>query len=550
MAAKLSVKQPKFSISDLLGKTPAKVQIEIRQAKEFEIGLITGFAAGKTRGICAAAIEHGVRNPGAKILLGRRTYQETINTVKQPFFEMAKPLAEAGWFVRPLRWDYREGTNHAQLANGSQFIFSNLDDPVKFRNEEYSMVVVDQAEEINEELWEVLVARIRWPKVPADHRQAIAAANDNGHNWVWRRFPEFLRTHALDPRRCKLNPSCVFDDPSVEDTSHIVNGQLLPCMTRVFFHGTTLDNKHNLAPKYLAILLSHPMEWQKRFIYATMESSEGRLLPDPVVIDDFQPPAHWPKWRALDHALNSPACCLWLTVNVDERPLNGVNPDAIFVYREYYQDNRSIDQHASAILRRSGTERYHGEVMDRSAFQLTQSRQGGIRVSIADVYREESGGKIMWAPSIGEPFVRVERIITAHNRGLVVAKSCKHLIKQMPEYYAEASKSSGIYKIVNKSDFHAVDALGYGVMIIPINARNEFFEPQEDRPDYLKRSGVDEATYRHNLAEWKRFKAAEEKQLDLSHPFDMIKAQEFWGEEGDPEITGDYDPLYGGSSAR
>jgi terminase large subunit-like protein len=542
---KIQVAQRRFKRSDLLGNTPAKIQNDLAGAREFELGLITGFAAGKTRGICAAAIEHGVRYPKAKVLLGRKTYQETVNTVKQPFFEMGKVLADAGWFTRPLKWDYREGTNHAQLANGSQFIFSNLDDPVKFRNEEYSMVIVDQAEEINQELWEVLIARIRWPYVPADARQAIAAANDNGHNWVWRRFVDEPGKHAVDEARCLVDPFCMFRAGHPDDDD--VPRPWLPCATRRFFHGTTLDNKHNLAPKYLSILLSHPAEWQKRFIYATMESSEGRLLPDPTVVDDFTPPAHWPKWRALDHALNSPACCLWLTVNVDPTAVRGVNPDAVFVYREYYQDNRSVDQHAKAILRLSGKETYHGEVMDRSAFQLTQSRTGGVRVSIADIYREESGGRIMWSPSVGDPFARVERIVACHNRGLVVARSCQHLIKQMPEYYAEAARTTGIYRIVNKSDFHSVDALGYGLMIIPLNMSAD--QVNDDKPDYLRKSGVDELTQRHNMLEWKRFKKIEERNLVQENPFDRINATEFWGEDAEPEIVTTYDPMYGGGRA-
>ena len=537
------VRQPRFAISDLLGKTPAPIQNQLRSATEFEVGMITGFAAGKTRGVCAAALEHAVKYPRAKVILGRKTYQETVNTVKQPFFDMARVLYEAGWFVKPLKWDYREGTNHAQMINGSQFIFSNLDDPIKFRNEEYSLVIVDQAEEINEELWETLTARIRWAHVPQEALQAIAAANDNGHNWVWRRFVDGLRKHAIDPRRCRKDPSCVFDDETVEDTNHIVAGEILRCSTRRFFHGTTLDNKHNLAPKYLSVLLSHPPEWQKRFIYATMESSSGRLLPDPIVIDDFNPPAHWPKWRALDHALNSPACCVWLTVNTDPTAVKGVNPGSVAVYREYYQDNRSVDQHAAAILRLSGRETFHGEVMDRSAFQLTQTRHGGVRVSIADIYREESGGKILWAPSVGDPFARVERIITCHNRGLVIARSCVHLLKQMPEYYAEASRSSGIYRIVNKSDFHAVDALGYGLFIIPLDVSAE--QVVDDRPDYLRKSGMDEASRRHNELEWKRFKRLDEKAEQMSNPLQNINATEFWG-EGDPEMIGAFDPMYGG----
>ena len=541
--------RPSFKISDLLGDTPAPVQNQIRSSREMEIGMITGFAAGKTRGICAAAIEHGVRNPGAKVILGRKTYQETINTVKQPFFDMARCLNDAGWFSKPVRWDYREGTNHAQLINGSQFIFSNLDDPIKFRNEEYSMVIVDQAEEINEELWETLVARIRWAKVPEDNRQAIAAANDNGHNWVWRRFVEYPRLHAADPHRCQVNPFCMFQAGHVDEEG---TPRDLPCATRRFFHGTTLDNKHNLAPRYLSVLLSHPMSWQQRFIYATMEGGEGRLLPDPVVVPHFDPPPHWPKWRALDHALNSPACCVWLTVNVDGIPFKGVSPDSAYAYREYWAPERSIDQHTRAIMDLSGSEKYMGDVMDRSAFQMTQSRQNGIRASIADLYFEESNGKIVWSPSVGDPFARVERIITAHNRGLVVSDHCKHIIEQMPEYYAEASKSTGLYRIVNKSDFHAVDALGYGLMIIPINTRNEFIaDGSDDKPDYLKRPIEDLASRRHHEGEWKRIKQHQEmSNKDLFGPvLGKVSAHEFWGEgEGldNSRVIDSFDPFGGG----
>ena len=114
---------------------------------------------------------------------------------------------------------------------------------------------------------------------------------------------------------------------------------------------------------------------------------------------------------------------------------------------------------------------------------------------------------------------------------------------------AEASRSSGIYRIVNKSDFHAVDALGYGLMIIPLNAKDSFAGTPDDRPDYLRKPNADEATRRHNELEYKRFKAFEEKAIQQENPFDRINATEFWG-EGDPEMATDYDPMYGGAGAR
>jgi len=529
-----------FRLSDLLGATPAPVQLQILGTREFEVGLITGFAAGKTRGIVAAAIHHAVKYPQAKILLGRKTYAETVNTVKQPFFMMADPLHRAGWFVRPLRWDYREGTNHARLTNGSQFFFSNLDDPVKFRNEEYSMILVDQAEEIPEELWETLTGRIRWPKVPPTAWQAIAAANDRGHNWMWRRFVDLPAKHALNPLACTKDRYCVFFEGHPDEEGVPRLG--LPCSTRRFFHGTTLDNQHNLSPRYLSTLLAHPPQWQRHFIYATMEGGSGRLLPDPVVIDHFEPPVHWPKYRAIDHALNSPACCLWFAVNNDGAAHRGIMPGSIYVYREYWADHSSVDQHASRIKILSGREQYAGTVIDRSTFHLTQSRQGGGRVSVADLYAEEG---LFCSPSVGDPFARVERIVTAGRRGLTVSRACPHVIEQMPEYEAE-QKPDGTYKITAKSSYHSIDALGYGLMIIPNETGD--MEIGEERPDYIRNPSPDTATARHNLNEWKRIRAIEEANRDLSSPIDqMIKPFDFWGDpDRDPlEIAGPYDP-YGG----
>lgn len=519
----------------MLGETPAPIQTQLLAAKEFEVGMITGFAAGKTRGICAAALTHAVRYPEAKILLGRKTYAETVNTVKQPFFVMADVLANAGWFTKPLKWDYREGTNHARLLNGSQFFFSNLDDPVKFRNEEYSLVIVDQAEEITEELWEILCGRIRWAKVPSSGWQAIAAANDNGHNWVWRRFVHDPMEHAKRPTRCRANSFCVFDDGHPDEEGQ---PRSIPCSTRRFFHGTTLDNKHNLSPRYLSVLLSKPPEWQRHFIYATMEGGSGRLLPDPTIIPAFDPPRHWPRWRAIDHALNSPCCCLWITVNVDERPVGGVPPQGAYVYREYWAEHSSVDQHAARIRALSSGENILATVIDRSTFQLTQSREGGVRVSIADLYAEEG---IPCAPSVGDPFARVERINVAHRRGLVVSEACPHLIRTMPEYYAEQSKFDGSFKILNKSDFHAVDALGYGLMFVPQDSR-ALLDVLDNKPEHLRNPDLEPLARRHHEAEWKRLKAIEDRAaLEQLPAVGAMNIAEFWGDGDDVEIAGGYD---------
>jgi hypothetical protein len=516
-----------------LGDTPAPIQTQILGSKEFEIGCITGFAAGKTRGIVAAAIAHAVRYPNSKVLLGRRTFNEVVNTVKQPFYLMADRLHRAGWFTKPLKWDYREGTQHARLINGSQFFFTNLDDPVKFRNEEYSMIVVDQAEEISEELWELLTGRIRWPLVPSEGWQAIAAANDNGHNWIWRRFVDLPAKRALSDARCPVDVHCVFDAGHPDDEG--APRPDVPCATRRFFHGTTLDNRHNLAPRYLASLMAHPPEWQRHFIYATMEGGSGRLLLDPVVVDPFDPPAGWPKYRAIDHALNSPCCCLWIAINVSGIEHKGVAPRAPYVYREYWGVHSSIDQHAARIRALTKSETITLTVIDKSAFHRTQSRQQMV-VSPADIYGEEG---IYCVPSVADPFPRVERINIAARRGLAVSRECQNLLRQMPEYYAEQSLD-GEAKIVDKSTFHSVDALGYGLTIMP-----QEFDALEPGAGPNPFAGMDEVSRRHNIAEGRRLKRIQDRNDPLTRDpgITPMNPQEFWGEGEDrSDPVQEYDP--------
>lgn len=447
---------------------------------------------------------------------------------------MAEPMAKAGWFPKPLKWDYREGTHHARLSNGSQFIFSNLDDPTKFRNEEYSMVVVDQAEELAEELWEILIARIRWDKVPPEAWMAVAAANDNGHNWVWRRFVDIPTKLAATDYHCTKNTYCIFKEGHIDDEGA---PRSIPCATRQFWHSTTLDNQHNLSPRYLSVLLSHPPEWQRHFIYATMEGGSGRLLPEPSIIPHYDPPIHWPKYRAIDHALNSPCCCLWIAVNSDSHETHGIPINAAYVYREYWATHSSVDQHAERIIRLSGRENILNTVIDRSTFQLTQSRAQGGRVSIADLYAEEG---LYCSASVGDPFARVERIIKCHHQGLRISDQCQHVIKTIPEYYAEQN-ADGQYKILNKSDFHAVDALGYGLMVIPLDSRE--LELGEQKPDYLRRSDTEPAALRHHTNEWNRIKriqdAAEQENQPVTGKFNF---REFLGDDREIETVGEYDP--------
>jgi phage terminase large subunit len=181
-----------FRLSDFIGDNPGLPQLEFIEAPEFEVAWIGGVGGGKTVGLCAKAIMAMLRYPGSRVILARQTYDELIKTTKQTFFRVAEPLKLAGLVEKPKNWDPKEQTNVFRLSNGAELEFSNLEDQTKFRNVEATWVGVDQAEENDVEFMMFLKSRIRQTfrqsTVPPAGRQFCLIANDEGHNWIWKRY--------------------------------------------------------------------------------------------------------------------------------------------------------------------------------------------------------------------------------------------------------------------------------------------------------------------------------------------------------------------------
>ena len=87
-------------------------------------------------------------------------------------------------------------------------------------------------------------------------------------------------------------------------------------------------------------------------------------------------------------------------------------------------------------------------------------------------------------------------LLEAHRRGLTISRACPYLIRQAPEYRIkgqQAMDSTGHMKelkIVAKQKFHAVDAGGYALSIIPtrvapVDIRETL--PLYEIPDHLDR---------------------------------------------------------------
>src|SRR3989304_5164441 len=124
-----------------------------------------------------------------------------LRTTKDTFFKMVEDKKLKGYFERPTRWDVRERTNYARLHNGSEMFFSNLDKKLGgSKNVEYSLIIIDQGEEILFEVYRLLLLRARMSTIPPEERHVIVLANDEGDNWIRDRFKTFVAPHGWPSR--------------------------------------------------------------------------------------------------------------------------------------------------------------------------------------------------------------------------------------------------------------------------------------------------------------------------------------------------------------
>lgn len=434
----------KLTLSHLLGREYNALQSDLILANEFEVAAVTGMGAGKTYALCVAAFRHAAKWSGANVLVSRLTFRELVDSTKRQFYEMCENKGLREFFVKPKRWDYREGTNHCQLTNGSEIHFANLEPGKldKLKNLEFSFIGIDQAEEIGYDTYQILLLRCRLSAVPPADRHVIAIANDEGDNWLRRRFLTYEAPHGRPTAKA----------------------------TRRLIRGSSLGNPH-LDEGARAQLLSLPPEVQARYVYANMDAGSTRLIPDFRVIDHFEPPPHWPRFLGVDPARSTGVtCAMWVAVNPDKTEFKGVKPNAPYFFQEYWMEGREAEAHATEINKLTGPHPLRARVMDKSAWATGIMSKKHGNVSVAQMYINQGLGV---SPSDGDEWARVMLFLEAQRRGLVVSKECRNLLRQGPEYRVRGQQvidHTGVtkdLKIVGKQKYHSVDAGGYALSYLP-----------------------------------------------------------------------------------
>jgi hypothetical protein len=234
-------------------------------------------------------------------------------------------------------------------------------------------------------------------------------------------------------------------------------------ITRRFIPAKLQDNPYLMqTDDYLIMLSSLPDVQRKQFLEGDWDAYEDSSFPEfnreIHVLENFDIPNNWMRFRAADWGYSSPACCLWFAVDHD---------NVMYVYRELYTQRITADEFARQVLDLEYGEYIRYGILDSS----TWANRGDIGPSIAETMIKEG---CRWRPSDRSPRSRVNGKIEIHKRlkinedtgepNLYILSNCKNLLRTLPMLPLDKNNSEDVD---TKAEDHAYDALRYGCMSRP-----------------------------------------------------------------------------------
>jgi phage terminase large subunit len=279
-----------------------------------------------------------LKYPKASIVIMRKTLASSYGTVLKTFTEKVlgedtDGVVKAFGGSKPEWFDY---------PRGSRIWVAGMDKASKVLSSEHDIVYVVQSEELTLDDWETLTTRTTGRAGHMPYNQLIGDANPSWpHHWMYDRsgITRFTSIHQNNPM--------LFDQKTGSITSQ---GQI------------TLGILGRLTG----------LRW-KRLFKGEAASAEGVVYDgyDSTVhlIDRFDIPSDWRRFRAVDFGFTNPFVCQWWAVDHDGR---------MYRYREIYYTQRLVEDHARLINELSVGERYETTVCDHDAEDSATLRRYGI----------------------------------------------------------------------------------------------------------------------------------------------------------------------------
>lgn len=275
---------------------------------------------GKSRGILERMFLLCDQIPNVRMLMTRKT---RVSLTESGMVTFERYVVPAGSPV--LQGPDRQNRHAYKFPNGSEIVTGGLGDEkekTRIMSTEYDLIYVQECRELAESEWEELSTRCSGRAGNMPFHQLIGDTNpDSQHHWIMQRKSRGL-TKLVEVRHS--------DNPSI-------------------------------TPERLEVLARLTGVRRKRLFEGLWVATEGQIYEgyDPALhLGDFSVGRDWPRYLSVDFGFTNPFVCQWWAQDPDGRLVR---------YREIYQTQTLVEDHAHAIRELSGGESITAIVCDHDA---------------------------------------------------------------------------------------------------------------------------------------------------------------------------------------
>ena len=441
------------AVREIIFQPNAGPQTDFLSATEQEVLYGGSAGGGKSYAMVADPVRY-LNNPQARMLLVRRSTEELRELISVSKELYPKAIPGIKFMERDKTW---------VAPSGATLWMSYLDrddDVMRYQGQAFNWIGFDELTQWPTPYpWNYMRSRLRSTKASGLPLYMRATSNPGGpgHSWVKKTFID-PGVHNKSFWATDIESGNVITWPK----GHSREGE--PLFKRKFIPATLFDNPY-LAEDgmYEANLLSLPEHQRRQLLEGDWDINEGAAFPEfnrnIHVVEPYDIPHSWTKFRACDYGYGSFTGVVWLAVTPSEQ---------LVVYRELYCSKVTASDLADMILEaeaNDGTIRYG--VLDSSLWH----NRGDTGPSLAEQMNMKG---CRWRPSDRSKGSRVSGKNEIHRRlqvdeftekpRLVFFSSCTNIISQLPSIPLDKRNPEDVD--TNAED-HLYDALRYGIMTRP-----------------------------------------------------------------------------------
>lgn len=413
-----------------LGQEPNPRQREFFLARARHVCYGGARGGGKSWAMRTKFIMLAGRYPGLKLLLMRRTLPELRENQIKP---MQATLAKV--------CRYNESKHEFLFPNGSVIKAGYCDaesDVFQFQGQEYDVVGLEEATTFTESQMQFITTCNRSTRSDFKPRMYYTCNPGGvGHAWVKRLFIDREYVGDEHPEDYLFIPARVYDNPVLM--------------------------KHD--PEYVHTLEVLPEHLRRAHLEGDWDVLAGQYFPnfrrEKHIVEPFEIPDEWRKFRSIDWGFNDPCCVLWHACGPDGR---------VYTYREMYVRQTLARDVALQVVSLTGQEYIDYTVVSPDMWQ----RRGQKDIhgeSIAEIFTT-NGVPVIRADNdriVGWTVMREYMADAADGYPLwQIFNTCRNLIRTIPLAVHDEHR---VEDVSGTCEDHALESARYGLMSRPRPSR-------------------------------------------------------------------------------